>query len=307
MSRRTGSSSTETVPLMTATAVLLVLIAAVCHASWNLLVRKSNVPELTNWFMAFLGGIIALPFAVFYLLTNAPTITGWVFIVGTIVLHIGYFFTLGKAYKHGDLSVVYTVARGLGLALIPVFGVLILNESVSLQAGAGILAIFLGVLVVGSSSGTGLRIWLKPRSLIADRGVAFAVATGLLIASYSNWDKRGVEYVEPLLYMFMVQLGGSLGVLPILRRTYSNSDFSKELKSGWKIGAFGGLLQFTSYGLVLTTFKLAPVSYVGPFRELAIVFGVVFAALILKESVGKYRIIGATAIGIGALVVALST
>ena len=291
---------------MTATAVLLVLIAAVCHASWNLLVRKSNVPELTNWLMAFLGGIVALPFAVFYLLTDAPNITGWVFIVGTIVLHIGYFFTLGKAYKYGDLSVVYPVARGLGLALIPVFGVLILNESVSLQAVAGILAIFLGVLVVGASSASGLRIWLNPRSLLADRGVVFAVATGLLIASYSNWDKRGVEYVEPLLYMFMVQLGGSLGVLPILRRTYSNSDFSKELKSGWKTGVFGGLLQFTSYGLVLTAFKLAPVSYVGPFRELAIVFGVIFAALILKESVGKYRIIGATAIGIGALVVALA-
>lgn len=291
---------------MTGTAVALVLIAAVAHASWNLLVRKSNVPELTNWFMAFLGGIIALPFAVFYLLTEAPSATGWVFIVGTIVFHIGYFFTLGKAYKHGDLSVVYPVARGLGLALIPVFGVLILSESVSLQAVAGILAIFLGVLVVGSSSGAGLRIWLSPRSLLADRGVAFAIATGLLIASYSNWDKRGVEYVEPLLYMFMVQLGGSLGVLPILRRSYSNSDFLKEFKSGWKIGLFGGLLQFTSYGLVLTAFRLAPVSYVGPFRELAIVFGVVFAALILKESVGKYRIIGATTIGVGALVVALS-
>ncbi|MDA0596788.1 MAG: SMR family transporter [Chloroflexi bacterium] len=291
---------------MTGTAVVLVLIAAVAHASWNLLVRKSNVPELTNWFMAFLGGIIALPFAVFYLLTEAPPATGWVFIFGTIVLHIGYFFTLGKAYKHGDLSVVYPVARGLGLALIPVFGVLILSESVSLQAVAGILAIFLGVLVVGSSSGVGLRIWLSPRSLLADRGLAFAIATGLLIASYSNWDKRGVEYVEPLLYMFMVQLGGSLGVLPILRRSYSNPDFSKEFKSGWKIGVFGGLLQFTSYGLVLTAFRLAPVSYVGPFRELAIVFGVVFAALILKESVGKYRIIGATAIGVGALVVALS-
>ena len=104
----------------------------------------------------------------------------------------------------------------------------------------------------------------------------------------------------------MVQLGGSIGILPILRRTYSVTEFSHELKTGWKMGAFGGLLQFTSYGLVLTAFRLAPVSYVGPFRELAIVFGVVFAALILKESLGKNRIIGATAIGLGALVVALA-
>ena len=97
---------------MTGTAVVLVLIAAICHASWNLLVRKSPFPELTNFYMAFLGAVIAFPFAIYLFLTQAPSITGWVFIFGTIVLHIGYFFTLGRAYKHGDLSVVYPWLAG---------------------------------------------------------------------------------------------------------------------------------------------------------------------------------------------------
>jgi drug/metabolite transporter (DMT)-like permease len=291
---------------MTGTAVALVLIAALCHATWNLLVRRSPIPELANWFMAFLGGVLALPFAIYYLVTDPPSATGWIFVLGTVILHIGYFFTLGRAYKHGDLSVVYPVARGLGLALIPVFGVLILNESVSTYAVLGIVAIFAGVIIVGASSPSGLKIWLHPKSLLADRGVAFAIATGLLIASYSNWDKQGVEYVAPLLYMFTVQMGGSLGILPFLRRTYTNKDFSTEFKRAWKIAIAGGALQFTSYGLVLTAFTLAPVSYVGPFRELAIVFGVLLAALVLKESVGRTRIAGATAIGIGALTVAFA-
>lgn len=291
---------------MTGTAVVLVLIAAICHASWNLLVRRSPVPELSNWFMAFIGGILALPFAIYYLATDMPSGTGWIFVFGTVVLHIGYFFTLGRAYKHGDLSIVYPVARGLGLALIPVFGVLILGENVSLMAVIGILAIFIGVITVGASSTAGLKIWLKPASLLADRGVIFAIMTGLLIASYSNWDKRGVEHVEPLLYMFTVQIGGALGILPVLARSYSFPEFSNELRSRWKGFALGGALQFTSYGLVLTAFTLSPVSYVGPFRELAIVFGVIFAALILKESVGRTRIVGAAAIGIGAIVVALA-
>ncbi len=291
---------------MTGTAVVLVLIAALCHASWNLLVRKSPVPEITNWFMAFLGGVVVMPFAVYLLITKTPPSIGWVFIAGTIVLHIGYFFTLGRAYKHSDLSIVYPVARGLGLALIPVFGVLILKESVSTQAVLGIITIFLGVTVVGASSSEGLKMWLRPRSLLADRGVAFAVVTGLLIASYSVWDKQGVNYVEPLLYMFMVQLGGSLGILPFLRRSYTVSDFSTEFRTRWRIAIIGGILQFVSYGLVLTSFRLAPVSYVGPFRELAIVFGVLLAALVLNESVGKNRIAGAATIGIGAIVVALA-
>jgi drug/metabolite transporter (DMT)-like permease len=291
---------------MTGTAIVLVLIAALCHASWNLLVRKAPNPELTNWFMVFLGAMIAFPFALYLLIDEIPSSTGWIFIFGTIVLHIGYFFTLGRAYKHGDLSVVYPVARGLGLALIPVLGVLVLGEVVSIQATLGIAAIFLGVILVGATSSEGLRIWLKPRALLADRGVAFAIATGLLIASYSNWDKQGVEYVKPLLYMFMVQIGGSLGVLPILRRSFTFSDFSTEFRTRWKVAVVGGVLQFTSYGLVLTAFTLAPVSYVGPFRELAIVFGVVLAAFVLKESVGRNRIIGAVAIGVGAIVVALA-
>lgn len=291
---------------MTGTAVVLVLIAALCHATWNLLVRRSPIPELANWFMAFFGGVLALPFAIFYLMTEPPSAIGWVFVLGTVILHIGYFFTLGRAYKHGDMSVVYPVARGLGLALIPVFGVLILNESVSFYAAIGIAAIFAGVIIVGASSPSGLKIWLHPKALIADRGVAFAVATGLLIASYSNWDKRGVEYVAPLLYMFTVQLGGSLGILPILKRSYSGRDFKQEFQRRWKIAVAGGALQFTSYGLVLTAFTLAPVSYVGPFRELAIVFGVLLAAFVLKESVGRTRIVGATAIGLGAIVVAIA-
>jgi drug/metabolite transporter (DMT)-like permease len=291
---------------MTGSAVVLVLIAALCHASWNLLVRKSPVPELTNWFMVFLGTFIALPFAVYLIIDRAPSSTGWIFIAGTVILHIGYFFTLGRAYKHGDLSVVYPIARGLGLALIPVFGILVLGEHVSVQAGAGIVAIFLGVIVIGATSSGGLRVWLRPRSMLADRGVLFAVVTGLLIASYSNWDKRGVEYVQPVLYMFMVQLGGSLGVYPFLRRSYSIPEFKFEFKTRWKIAVLGGFLQLTSYGLVLTAFQLAPVSYVGPFRELAIVFGVLLAAFVLKESISQNRIIGAATIGVGAIIVALA-
>jgi len=291
---------------MTGTAIALVLAAAFAHATWNFLVRRSEYPEITNWLMATAGGVIAFPFAIYLAFQSFPGLTGWVFIAGTVALHIVYFFTLGRAYKHGDLSIVYPLARGLGLALIPVFGTLILRETVSAVGSLGIVAIFIGVIVVGSSSGQGLKVWLEPRKLVADKGVVFALITGLIIASYSNWDKRGVEYVEPLLYMFTVQLGGALGSLPILLRSYVIADFAGVMKTTWRPVVIGGIAQFASYGLVLTAFTLAPVSYVGPFRELAIVFGVLFALFILKEDVGRQRIAGATAIGAGAILVALA-
>jgi drug/metabolite transporter (DMT)-like permease len=291
---------------MTGIAVALVLISSLFHASWNLLVRRSDKPELSNWMMASFSAIVSSPIAIYLLVTNPPDPIGWWFIAGTIALHIAYFFTLGRAYKHGDLSLVYPIARGLGLVLIPIVGVTVLEESVSLMAGIGIAAIFLGVVTIGSSSGKGLKIWLKPRSFLADKGVVFAVMTGVLIASYSTLDKRGVEYVEPIFYMFTLALGGSLGILPILSRTYARTEFVSEIKSRWKIGLIGGALQFLAYGLVLSAFRLSPVSYIGPFRELGIVFGVLMAFLILKERVTRNRALGAIAIGTGAILVAIA-
>ena len=291
---------------MTGLAVALVLISAIAHASWNLIVRRSDKPELTNWMMATCGALLAFPIAMYLFVTNTPDQAGWWFILGTVILHIAYFFTLGRAYKYGDLSLVYPIARGLGLVLIPVVGVTVLDESVSILAGFGIIAIFTGVVMVGSSSGTGFRAWLKPRSMFADRGVLFALITGILIAAYSALDKRGVEYVEPIFYMFCLSLGGSVGVLPLIARSYASSEFIMEIRTRWKIGLLGGFCQFLAYTLVLSAFRLSPVSYIGPFRELAILFGVVLAVVVLKERVTRSRAAGAMAIGLGSLVVALA-
>ena len=138
---------------MTGLAVVLVLVSAFAHASWNLLVRRSDSPELTNWMMLSSGTVLASPFAIFLLITRPPDPIGWLFVAGTSALHIAYFFTLGRAYKYGELSLVYPVARGLGLALIPIIGVTVLAETVSILAAIGITAIFFGVIAIGSSSG----------------------------------------------------------------------------------------------------------------------------------------------------------
>jgi len=291
---------------MTGLAVALVLISAIAHASWNLMVRRSDKPELTNWMMATCGALLASPIAVYMFVTNSPSPVGWWYILGTVILHIAYFFTLGRAYKHGDLSLVYPIARGLGLVLIPVIGVTVLGESVSMLAGFGIIAIFTGVVTVGSSSGTGFRVWLKPRSVVADRGVLFALTTGMLIAAYSALDKQGVEYVEPIFYMFCLTLGGSVGILPIIARSYVSREFIVEIRTRWKIGLLGGMCQFLAYTLVLSAFRLSPVSYIGPFRELAILIGVVLAIVVLKERVTRGRAAGAMAIGLGSLFVAIA-
>ncbi|GIT18940.1 MAG: hypothetical protein CM1200mP39_17460 [Dehalococcoidia bacterium] len=178
--------------------------------------------------------------------------------------------------------------------LIPVVGVTVLGNQFQYWLGLGYCDFFWSC-DGWSSSGTGFRVWLKPKSVFADRGVLFALATGMLIAAYSTLDKRGVEYVEPIFYMFCLTLGGSVGVLPIIARSYASREFIVEIRTRWRIGLLGGMCQFLAYTLVLSAFRLSPVSYIGPFRELAILIGVVLAVLVLKERVTRGRAAGAMA------------
>jgi drug/metabolite transporter (DMT)-like permease len=291
---------------MTGAAVLLVVISAFAHASWNLLAKRASTPEVFTWWMAAASAVIMLPAAIVLLVIEAPPAIGWAFIGGTIGLHIFYFFTLGRAYRYGDLSIVYPVARGLGLMLIPLFGVLLLDESVSWMAGAGIALIFAGIVAVGASSGHGREGRLSPAALLRDRGVQFALMTGLIIGSYSVLDKRGVEHVTPVLYMFFLSAGGSTGMLAMISRSYEPAQFKAEFRRHWKAIITGGLLQFVAYALVLSALRLSPVSYVGPFRELAIGIGVLLGAVVLKERVTRGRAAGAALVVAGAVVIAMA-
>ncbi len=291
---------------MTGAAVLLVLISAFAHASWNLMVKRAGTPELANWWMATSGAVIMLPTAIVLFILDVPSATGWAFIGGTIALHILYFFTLGRAYRYGDLSVVYPVARGLGLTLIPILGVLLLEESVSVQASIGMALILIGIIFVGLSSRTGDSGNRSRRGIFTDKGVLFAVATGVIIGSYSVLDKRGVEHVTPVLYMFFLTAGSSLGALALIHRSYSRAQFAAEMRNHWRTIILGGMLQFLAYALVLSALRISQVSYVGPFREIAIGFGVVMGALILKEHVTRGRAAGAASVALGALTISFA-
>lgn len=268
--------------------------------------KRAGTPELANWWMATSGAVIMLPAGIVLLLLNVPSGTGWAFIGGTIGLHILYFFTLGRAYRYGELSIVYPVARGLGLTLIPVLGVVALNETVSAQASVGIGLIFTGIIAVGLTSRTGTGFSGGVRGLLSDKGVMFAIATGVLIGSYSVLDKRGVEHVTPVLYMFFLTAGGSLGTLALIHRGYSRAQFTGEFRAHWRTIVAGGMLQFLAYTLVLSALRLSQVSYVGPFRELAIGAGVVLGAIVLKEHLSRGRIAGASSVVGGAIIIAFA-
>ena len=101
---------------MTAASLILVLLAAVAHASWNLLLKRAADPEVFVWCLLVVATVLLAPLGVALLFFNSVDVTGLWFILATIALHVLYFNLLARGYAQGDLSLVYPVAREIGRA-----------------------------------------------------------------------------------------------------------------------------------------------------------------------------------------------
>ena len=133
---------------MTVLALTLVLLSSVAHSIWNLLLKRGRYPEVGIWSSQVVISVLFLPLAIVLAWQNPIVYPGWWFVLGTVLLHILYFVFLGRGYTHGDLSVVYPIARGMGPALVPVLGIFVLGENVPPIAIVGIATVVVGIFTV---------------------------------------------------------------------------------------------------------------------------------------------------------------
>jgi len=290
---------------MTAVSLILVLLAAVAHASWNLLLKRADDPEVFAWCLLVVATVLLAPLGVVLFFYNSVDVTGLWFILATIALHVLYFNLLARGYVQGDLSLVYPVARGMGPMLVPVLAVVFLNEKIEPLAIGGIAAIIGGIYTI-SWWGNFHQLLRSPLLFLKSAGMRYAVLTGLTIAVYSIVDKEGVGHVQPLLYMYFLTIGTAAMLAPYVL-------FHKGVKSvrtEWRANAvpitIAGLFTFAAYGLVLTAFSLSRVSYVAPAREVGIVIGVMLGVFLLKEPFGRGRLLGSGFVVAGLALIALS-
>ena len=285
---------------MTAIALLLVLTSAVLHATWNLLAKRVQAQTPFLFLIYVVGSLAYTPFAIAVLVIARPEL-GWpalIFVIVAIALQTVYFGTLTAGYRVGDLSLVYPIARATGPLLATVGAVAIFGERPSLLALAGALAIVTGALVL-----TG-----DPRSLRA-RGAAsavgFALATGVVIALYTLWDKTAVSValIPPIVYDWMVIAGQAVVVAPVaLRRRAEVAAVWREQRNTVLVV---GIISRLSYLLMLTALAISAVSYVAPAREIGILFGTLLGARVLAEGDTRRRAVGASAMVLGIVLLAL--
>ncbi|SHJ92719.1 EamA family transporter [Propionispora hippei] len=283
---------------MTGPAIILILIAAFSHATWNYLAKKACGGTAFVWLFAALSTLLYFPLALWIIAVQKPII-GWHqlgFMLGSAILHSLYFILLDKGYRFGDLSVIYPLARGTGPMLSTIAAMIVLGEQPSAVALAGTVLIGLGIVTI-----TGNPFTLAEPA--ARKSIVFAILCGTMIAGYTLSDKLAVStfLIPPLLLDWSANLGRVFLLTP-----YAFKNWAK-VRDQWachRIEAIGvAILCPLAYILVLTVMVFSPVSYIAPAREISILIGTVMGARLLSEGAIKIRIIGASAmiIGLGAL------
>lgn len=293
-------------------AVGLVLVAAVLHAGWNVLLKTSGDPLRTAVRLQAIGTAVLVPVgAIAWVVQGRPPIDpgGLGLALASGVLEAGYFVFLSSAYGRGDLSLVYPLARGSAPLLSIAVGLGVLGERLSGGSLVGVACIVVGIMLVA-------RPWRAVRAAGRQhRGaIGFALLTGTMIAGYSTVDRLGVRLMEPWLYGSFLALFATTiltAVAAVGRRSgvIGTPTVPERQTSLWRDGV-AGVLALGAYLLVLFAYSLAPLAAVAPLRESGIVIAAAWGALRLGEAVGRRqagaRIGAAALVVIGAVLLALS-
>jgi drug/metabolite transporter (DMT)-like permease len=247
---------------MIAAGVGLSLLAAALHGTWNVIIKTSGDPLRTFRRATLMSGVVATIVLVPELLIfGRPTIS--VAALGlcllSSLLETTYLVLLSVAYRRGELSAVYPIARGSAPLLAVAVGLLLLGERLSNIQLLGVALLLIGILAVAISQAGG-------------RATLPALLTGVAIASYTSVDRLGVRLTTPWFYgwLLFTLMAIELPVALLLVKQLMVSATADDVP-GWRKSAMIGGFMWAGYFLVLWALSLAPLSVVAPVRETAIV------------------------------------
>ena len=284
---------------MTVTALALVLAAAVVHALWNLIAKGAGGGPF------FVGMYTSLP-AILYapLVLAAASLGHWrigpagvVFIIGSALIHLGYFLALQHGYRLGDLSLVYPLARGTGPILSTLFAIACFGERPSWLAIAGAVLIAVGVFLL-------TRPHVAPQVDVG-QAVRFGLLTGVLIAAYTVWDKYAISVIGVPPLVMIWGTGLVLGILFVPAACRKPGEVRREWRAHGRAAIVIGVLSPLAYLLILMALAISPVSYVAPAREVSILIGTVLGTHLLEEGEAGRRLAAAAVMVLGVAALAV--
>lgn len=272
----------------------LVLGAAVLHATWNAIVKGTRARSLVLAAVAATNGTVGLGLLLW---AETPAAASWPYIAASAITHFGYYYFLAMAYHWGDLSRVYPIARGSAPLLVSLGALVFAGEQLPTLGWGGVVLVSAGISI--------LAFFSRGPSVPDPRSTAAAVATGLIIASYSVIDGIGVRLSgSPFGYM------GWLFVTEFLVTGFLwlrlKPRFTPQVRATLAVGYLGGFCAVAAYGMVIYANTLAPLGMVSALRESSVIMAALFGVVIFRERPWISRIGAAVTVAAGILVLVLS-
>lgn len=281
-------------------SLLLVILAAVIHASWNLLAKRAaTIGPLFVFAYNLFSCVVYAPWVIWLLARGAVSwdVRRIAFVLLSGVIHLGYSLSLQRGYQRADLSVVYPVARGTGPLLATGGAILLLGELPSAQGLAGLALVISGIGLIATRGE--LAAFSRPSGR---DGVGWGFATGGFIASYTVTDAYTVKTlgIAPVILDWCSNLLRFFLLAPL---ALSDRDRARAAMRGyWGVAAAVGILSPLSYILVLAALRQgAPLSLVAPLREMSMMAGALMGMLILGEPLGRWRLAGCAILVLGVI------
>lgn len=264
---------------MTTGVTLAVLLAALCHASWNAIVRTGGDKLVSITLVVTASGLLVLPGFLFVPVLPAAA---WPYVVASAIIHVGYNSFLALAYHHGELSRVYPLVRGSAPLLTLFIALAFLDEEIDASGVAGVVVLAAGIMALAFDGGW--RVLVR-----SPRGLAYAAATSLCITAYTLSDGIGARAAgnahHYVIWLFALDAVPMLALALALR----GRQFGAAARTHWAAGLLGGALSLAAYWIVIWAFTVAPIPIVAALRETSILFAALIGMIMLNERITAAR------------------
>ena len=259
---------------------LLVIFAAILHAIWNVMVK--NFKDKVISVSAIVFGSVPMAIVVMLFLP-LPTLESVPYIILSAIIHQGYQYNLISAYKIGDFTRVYPIARGTGPIVATLVSIIFLGLLITKLQILSIVLICFGIIILGLFSGSLIK---------NNKAVTYSLATGFFIGIYSLADGYGARIsLSPLSFLgWSFILNAMIFPFVLKSMNYSNV-FSRVMKEAKLIFWIGGTISYIVYGIVVWSFTMAPIPLVGALRESSVVFSILIGFFFLKERITILKVV----------------
>jgi drug/metabolite transporter (DMT)-like permease len=255
---------------------LVVLAAAVTHATWNAIAHGIRDQTLAFALIGVGGTVVSIPLII---IAAMPRSASWPYLLASVAIHVFYNLLLMQCYRLGEFSQVYPLARGVSPLVVTILAAVFVHEHLALLQIVGVTVVSAGlVFLVFGGRRPGRGAFLA------------AVGTGLTIAAYTTVDGVGVRLSHsPVGYIGWLMVLESLCV-PLFALVRRREVLLKQPPRILLSGLAAGALSVLAYGLVLWAQTRGALAPIAALRETSVIFGAIIGTVIFREPFGRNRI-----------------